>query len=168
MDSDSDSKPDSYIVLCRTCLHCTDSDSNPYCLFLHRTGIRVWVCTWVRLRQCKWVLTEILVQLLKSVVWERRKPRYYLKGKLKEIIASNYNIHFYRVTPPPPILIPTQISNATKGCHTPTRYVPNLFQWLQKPLMFSICEHVKPWYWVTELINILVVISIEFDISTKI
>ena len=27
-DSDSDSKPDNYIVLCRTCSHCTDSD--PY------------------------------------------------------------------------------------------------------------------------------------------
>ena len=34
-DSDSDFKPDDYIVLCRTCSHCTDSDSDPYSLFLH-------------------------------------------------------------------------------------------------------------------------------------
>ena len=30
-DSDSDSKPDDYIVLCS---HCTGSDSDPYSLFL--------------------------------------------------------------------------------------------------------------------------------------
>ena len=30
-----------YIVLCRTCSHCTDSDWDPYFLFLCRTGIRV-------------------------------------------------------------------------------------------------------------------------------
>ena len=29
-ESDSDSKPDDYIVLCRTCSHCIDSDLNPY------------------------------------------------------------------------------------------------------------------------------------------
>ena len=35
-DSDSDSKLDGYIVLCRTRSHCTDSDSDPYSLFLYR------------------------------------------------------------------------------------------------------------------------------------
>ena len=34
--SDLDSKPDVYIVLCRTCLHCTDSDSDPCSLSLYR------------------------------------------------------------------------------------------------------------------------------------
>ena len=29
-NADSDSKPDGYIVLCRTCSHCTDLDSDPY------------------------------------------------------------------------------------------------------------------------------------------
>ena len=29
-DSDSDSEHDGYIVLCRTCSHCMDSDSDPY------------------------------------------------------------------------------------------------------------------------------------------
>ena len=38
-DSGSGSKPHGYIVLCRTCSHYTDSDSDPYSLFLHRTGI---------------------------------------------------------------------------------------------------------------------------------
>ena len=33
-DSDLDSKPSGYIVLCRTCSHCTDSDLDPYSLFL--------------------------------------------------------------------------------------------------------------------------------------
>ena len=32
-DTDLDSKPDGYIVLCRTCSHCTDSDSNPTSYF---------------------------------------------------------------------------------------------------------------------------------------
>ena len=31
--TDSDSKPDSYIVLCRTCSHFTDSESDPYSYF---------------------------------------------------------------------------------------------------------------------------------------
>ena len=48
-DSDSDSKPNGYIVLCRTCSGCIDSDSDRYSLFLYRTGIRVRV----HLRQCK-------------------------------------------------------------------------------------------------------------------
>ena len=38
-DWDSDSKPDSYIVQCRICSHCTDSGSDPCSLFLYRTGI---------------------------------------------------------------------------------------------------------------------------------
>ena len=38
-DSDSHSKPNGHIVLCRTCSHCTDSDSDPYSLFVHRTRI---------------------------------------------------------------------------------------------------------------------------------
>ena len=42
-DSATDSglvlKPDGYIVLCITCSHFTDSDSDPYSLFLCRTGI---------------------------------------------------------------------------------------------------------------------------------
>ena len=45
-DSDLDSKPDGYIVLYRTCSHCTESDLVAYSLFLHRAGIRVRVCTW--------------------------------------------------------------------------------------------------------------------------
>ena len=53
-DSNSDSKLDGYIVLCRTCSHCTDSDSDPYSLFVYRTGIRVRV----RLRQCKWAIED--------------------------------------------------------------------------------------------------------------
>ena len=36
---DSDFKLDGYIVLCRTCPHCTDSDLDPYTLFLYRTGV---------------------------------------------------------------------------------------------------------------------------------
>ena len=52
--SDSDSKPDGYIVLCRTYPHCTDFDSNPYSLFLCRTGIRIGVRTQVLLWQYKW------------------------------------------------------------------------------------------------------------------
>ena len=55
-DSDSYSKPDGYIVLCRTCSHCTDVDSDPHSLYLCRTGIRVWV------RQCKW---EIMLKALR-------------------------------------------------------------------------------------------------------
>ena len=45
-NSDSDSKPDGYIKLRRTCSHCTDSGTDPYSLFLHRTEIlvRVWQC----------------------------------------------------------------------------------------------------------------------------
>ena len=35
-DSDSDSKPNGYIVLCRICSHCTDLDLGPYSLFLQR------------------------------------------------------------------------------------------------------------------------------------
>ena len=58
MDSDSDSKPNGYIVLRRTCSHCTDSDSDPYYLFLCRTGIQVQVYTRVHLWQCKWAIRE--------------------------------------------------------------------------------------------------------------
>ena len=29
-ESDLDSKPDDYILLCRACSHCADSDSHPY------------------------------------------------------------------------------------------------------------------------------------------
>ena len=50
--TDSDSKTDGYIVLCRTCSPCTNSDT--YSSFLYRTGIRV--CTRVRHHQCKWVI----------------------------------------------------------------------------------------------------------------
>ena len=46
------SKPNTHVVLCRTCSHCTASDY-PCSLFQHRTGIRVRVrvrtCTRVRL-----------------------------------------------------------------------------------------------------------------------
>ena len=48
-DLDSDSKHDGYIVICRTCSHSTGLHSDPYSLFLCRTGIRVRVCTRVRL-----------------------------------------------------------------------------------------------------------------------
>ena len=34
--------------------HCTDSDSDPFSLFVYRTGIRVQVCTRVDLQPCKW------------------------------------------------------------------------------------------------------------------
>ena len=30
----TDSKPNGYIVLCRTCSHCTDSDLDPYSLYI--------------------------------------------------------------------------------------------------------------------------------------
>ena len=56
-DWHSDPTLDGYIVLCRTCSHCTDSDSDPFSLFLYRTGIRVRVRIRVRLRQCKWAIT---------------------------------------------------------------------------------------------------------------
>ena len=54
-DSDLDSKPNGYIVLCRICLHFTDSDSDPCSLSLCRTriGVRVRTHIRVRLRQCK-------------------------------------------------------------------------------------------------------------------
>ena len=55
-DSDSDSKPDGYIILYRDCSNCMDSD--PYSLFLYRTGILVRLRTPVRLRQCKWAITS--------------------------------------------------------------------------------------------------------------
>ena len=42
-DSDSNSKPDGYITLCRTCSHCRKSESDPYSLFLCGTGIRARV-----------------------------------------------------------------------------------------------------------------------------
>ena len=57
-DSDSDSKSNGYIVLCRTCSHYTDSDSDLYSPFLYRTRIRIQVRNWVRLRQCKWAITD--------------------------------------------------------------------------------------------------------------
>ena len=47
---------ESSIVLCRTCSHCTDSDLDPYSLFLCRTGIRDRVCSRVHLRHCKWAI----------------------------------------------------------------------------------------------------------------
>ena len=50
-DSDSDSKPNGYIILYTTCSHYSDSDL--YSLFLYRTGIRIQICTRVRLWQCK-------------------------------------------------------------------------------------------------------------------
>ena len=50
-----DSKPDGYIVQCRTCSHCTDSESDPYFLFLCTTGI--WVRIRTQVRQCKWAIT---------------------------------------------------------------------------------------------------------------
>ena len=49
-DSDSDSEPDGYIALCRTCSHYTDLNSDPRSLFLCGT---VLVLTQVRLWQCK-------------------------------------------------------------------------------------------------------------------
>ena len=56
-DPYSDSKLDGYIVLCRTCSHCTDSDFDAYSLFLYRTGIQVLVNTWVCPCQWKWAIT---------------------------------------------------------------------------------------------------------------
>ena len=35
--TDSESKPDGYIVLCRKCAHYTGSDLEPYSLFLRST-----------------------------------------------------------------------------------------------------------------------------------
>ena len=52
MDSDCDSKRHVYTVLCRTWLHCTDSDSDPYSLILCRTGTRVRARGW----ECKWAI----------------------------------------------------------------------------------------------------------------
>ena len=37
-DSDSDSKPNGYIVPCRRCSHCTDSDSDHYSVFLFKSA----------------------------------------------------------------------------------------------------------------------------------
>ena len=45
-----------YIVVCRKCSRCTDSDLDPCSLFLYRTGIRVRGRIRVRLRQCKWAM----------------------------------------------------------------------------------------------------------------
>ena len=51
-NSDSDSKPNGYIVLRRT-FHIAWIWTRSYSPFLYRTGIRVQVCTQVRLRQCR-------------------------------------------------------------------------------------------------------------------
>ena len=40
-DTDFDSKPDGYILLCRRSLHCMGSDLDPSSLFLYRTGMPV-------------------------------------------------------------------------------------------------------------------------------
>ena len=55
-ETDSNSKPDFYIVLCGTFQTQLNSNSNPYSLFLCRTKIRIGVCTRVHLWQCKWVI----------------------------------------------------------------------------------------------------------------
>ena len=68
-DSDSDSKPDGYIVLCRTCSQCTDSDLDPNSLFPCRTGIRVWVRTPVRLCQCKLAIMSICEEKVMASLW---------------------------------------------------------------------------------------------------
>ena len=69
-DSDSDSKPNGYIVLCKMCSHCTDLDSDPYSLFLFRTGIRVWVRTRVRFGNVNEPLDlqARVIQLFQSVI----------------------------------------------------------------------------------------------------
>ena len=54
--------------------HRIDSESDRYSLFLYRIGIRVWVSTQVRLRQCKWALTAIKV--LNWLHWYRRNDTY--------------------------------------------------------------------------------------------
>ena len=56
-DSDLDSKPDDYILLWRTYSRWVDLDSDPYSLFVCRTGIRVRVRTRVHLWQGKWAVT---------------------------------------------------------------------------------------------------------------
>ena len=76
-DSDSDSKSDGYIALCRTCSHCTDLDSDPYSLLLYRTGIRV------RLWQCKCAITVSLSSLF---------VRHYFLEFLYNIIVKLHNI----------------------------------------------------------------------------
>ena len=38
-DSDLDSNPNGYIVLCRKCSYYTELNSDPYSIFLHGTGI---------------------------------------------------------------------------------------------------------------------------------
>ena len=42
-DSVLDSNPNGHIVLCRKCSHCTDSDLDPYSLYVCRTGIQIRV-----------------------------------------------------------------------------------------------------------------------------
>ena len=46
------------IVPRETCSHCTDSDSDPYSRFMHRTRIWIRICAGVRLRQWKWAITD--------------------------------------------------------------------------------------------------------------
>ena len=57
MDSGTDSLSNSNIVLCRTCSHCTDSDSDPYSLFLCGTEIWDRIDIRIHLQQCKWPVT---------------------------------------------------------------------------------------------------------------
>ena len=76
MDSGQDSKPDGYIVICRTCSHCTHSDSDPYSLFLHRTGNRVRVHTRIWVRQC--VIALIMMYYLTKHL-QVSSLLYYLK-----------------------------------------------------------------------------------------
>ena len=79
------------VVLWRTCSHCTDSD--PYSLFLYRTGIRVRV----RLRQCKWAIIHV------STLWGHlcdgkkfddvnRKGKKYYVGFIQQ---QSYAYHLF-------------------------------------------------------------------------
>ena len=66
IQSDSESKPNGYIVRYRTCSHCTDSDFNPYLLFLCRTEVWVRVNTRVRLWQGKSAITRSFLLLVQK------------------------------------------------------------------------------------------------------
>ena len=74
---DSDSKPDGYIVLCRTCSHCIDLDSDTCSLFLHRIRIQVRDRTHIRIRQyVQAIMTYILYILLNF--WAHTPPSGFL------------------------------------------------------------------------------------------
>ena len=88
MDSNTDphldSKPYGYFV--QKISQYTDSDLDPYSLFLYRAGIRI--CTRICLWQCKWAITETETDTKNKMTTVRRS--------ISTIISRKFCIiHFY-------------------------------------------------------------------------